>query len=239
MSSEKDISRSILPIPDRQHVGVTTYDAKSPDTKYPPIEQLRPPKGAPNVLIILIDDAGFGSSSAFGGPCQTPNAEKLAAAGLKYNRFHTTALCSPTRAAMLSGRNLHAVGMGGITEIATSAPGYNSMRPNTCAPLAEILKLNGYSTAQFGKCHEVPVFETTPIGPFHHWPTGSGFEHFSRAALSRSAADGGQVEELQDSHRRTRPCGWRLRGLVISARVQSGCRSQGAFQHHLAEQLDR
>jgi arylsulfatase len=97
---------------------------------------------------------------------------------LKYNRFHTTALCSPTRAAMLSGRNHHAVGMGGITEIATSAPGYNSLRPNTCAPLAEIVKLNGYSTAQFGKCHEVPVFESSPIGPFDHWPTGSGFEHF-------------------------------------------------------------
>src|SRR6185436_9390314 len=101
----------------------------------------------------------FGASSAFGGPCQTPTAERLAKTGLKYNRFHTTALCSPSRAAMLSGRNHHAVGMGGITEIATSAPGYNSLRPNTCAPLAEILKLNGYSTAQVGKCHEVPVFE--------------------------------------------------------------------------------
>src|SRR5436190_946604 len=158
---------------------MTTYDAKDPDTKYPPIEQLRPPKGAPNVLIILIDDAGFGSSSAFGGPCQTPNAERLAAGGLKYNRFHTTALCSPTRQALLTGRNHHTVGMGGITEIATSAPGYNSIRPNTCAPLAETLKLNGYSTAQFGKCHEVPVWETSPMGPFDAWPTGgSGFEYF-------------------------------------------------------------
>src|SRR5277367_2613771 len=178
MASQDDISRTVLPIPDRARTGLVTYDAKDPDTKYPPITQLRPPKGAPNILIVLIDDAGFGSASAFGGPCQTPSAEKLAAGGLKYNRFHTTALCSPTRAALLSGRNHHAVGMGGITEIATSAPGYNSMRPNTCAPLAEILTLNGYSTAQFGKCHEVPVFETTPIGPYHHWPTGSGFEHF-------------------------------------------------------------
>jgi arylsulfatase A-like enzyme len=108
----------------------------------------------------------------------TAAAERLAKNGLKYIRFHTTALCSPTRAALLSGRNHHAVGMGGITEIATSAPGYNSLRPNTRAPLAEVLKLNGYSTAQFGKCHEVPVFESTPIGPFDHWPTGSGFEHF-------------------------------------------------------------
>jgi len=172
------LQRSVLPIPDRRPVTLTTYDAKDPDTKFPPITQLRPPTGAPNVLVILLDDVGFGASSAFGGPCQTPNAEKLASSGLKYNRFHTTALCSPTRAAMLSGRNHHAVGMGGITEIATSAPGYNSMRPNTCAPLAEILKLNGYSTAQFGKCHEVPVFEATPIGPYDHWPTGSGFEHF-------------------------------------------------------------
>ena len=116
--------------------------------------------------MILIDDAGFGSSSAFGGPCQTPNFERLAENGLKYNRFHTTALCSPTRQALLTGRNHHAVGMGGITEIATSAPGYSSIRPKTAAPLAETLKLNGYSTAQFGKCHEVPVWETSPMGPF-------------------------------------------------------------------------
>jgi len=177
-NSDESIQRQVLPIPDRKPVVLTTYDAKDPDTKFPPITQLRPPAGAPNVLIILLDDVGFGASSAFGGPCQTPTAERLAAKGLKYNRFHTTALCSPTRAAMLSGRNHHAVGMGGITEIATSAPGYNSLRPNTCAPLAEILKLNGYSTAQFGKCHEVPVFEATPIGPYDHWPTGSGFEHF-------------------------------------------------------------
>jgi arylsulfatase A-like enzyme len=178
MARNDDLPREVLPIPDRKPVSLTTYDAKDPDTKFPPIRQLRPPAGAPNVLIVLIDDVGFGASSAFGGPCQTPNAERLAKGGLKYTRFHTTALCSPTRAALLSGRNHHAVGMGGITEIATSAPGYNSLRPNTCAPLAETLKLNGYSTAQFGKCHEVPVFESSPIGPFNRWPTGSGFEHF-------------------------------------------------------------
>jgi arylsulfatase A-like enzyme len=172
-------SRDVLPIPDRQHVGLTTYDAKDPDTAYPPIESLRPPAGAPNVLVVLIDDAGFGSSSAFGGPCRTPAFERLAESGLRYNRFHTTALCSPTRQAMLTGRNHHAVGMGGITEIATSAPGYNSLRPNTAAPLAETLKLNGYSTAQFGKCHEVPVWQTSPMGPFDNWPSGGGgFEHF-------------------------------------------------------------
>jgi hypothetical protein len=111
--------RESLPIPDVTPVGLTTYDAKDPDARYPPIAPLRPPSGAPNVLIVLIDDAGFGASSAFGGPCQTPTAERLAAGGLKYTRFHTTALCSPTRAALLSGRNHHSVGMGGITEIAT------------------------------------------------------------------------------------------------------------------------
>jgi arylsulfatase len=171
--------RHVLPIPDQAYAGPITYDAKDPDTSFPPIEPLRPPEGAPNVLIVLIDDAGFGSSSAFGGPCNTPNAERLAANGLKYNRFHTTALCSPTRQALLTGRNHHAVGMGGVTEIATSAPGYSSIRPNTAAPLAETLKLNGYSTAQFGKCHEVPVWETSPMGPFEAWPSGGGgFEYF-------------------------------------------------------------
>ena len=131
------------------------------------------------MLLILLDDAGFGSSSAFGGPCQTPSAERLAAGGLKYNRFHTTALCSPTRQALLTGRNHHSAGMGGITEIATGAPGYSSVLPNTMSPLARTLKLNGYNTAQFGKCHEVPVWETSPVGPFDAWPTGGGgFEYF-------------------------------------------------------------
>jgi arylsulfatase A-like enzyme len=170
--------RDVLPIPDVKQVGLTTYDSTDPDTKFPPIEPLRPPAGAPNVLVVLIDDVGFGASTAFGGPCRTPNAERLALQGLKYTRFHTTALCSPTRSALLTGRNHHAVGMGAITEIATSAPGYNSMWPNTAAPLAEVLKLNGYSTAQFGKCHEVPVWETSPMGPYRQWPTGMGFEHF-------------------------------------------------------------
>jgi arylsulfatase len=172
-------SRDSLPIPGRVHTGLVTYDAKDPDTEFPPIEPLRPPEGAPNVLVILIDDCGFGASSAFGGPCATPTAERLADNGLKYNRFHTTALCSPTRQALLTGRNHHSVGMGGITEIATSAPGYSSVRPKSAAPLAETLKLNGYSTAQFGKCHEVPVWETSPMGPFDGWPSGGGgFEHF-------------------------------------------------------------
>jgi len=179
MSNESDkLARAILPIPDQAYHGLTTYDAKDPDTHFPPIRELRPPTGAPNVVIILLDDVGFGASSAFGGPCETPNMDKLAASGLRYNRFHTTALCAPTRSALLTGRNHHSVGMGTVTEIATSAPGASSIKPNNKSPLPLTLKLNGYSTAQFGKCHEVPVFQNSPIGPFDMWPTGSGFEYF-------------------------------------------------------------
>jgi arylsulfatase A-like enzyme len=171
--------RELLPIADRPYEGPVYEDAKDPAATFPPIQPLRPPAGAPNVLVVLLDDVGFAASSAFGGPCHTPTAERLAADGLTFNRFHTTALCSPTRAALLSGRNHHSVGMGGITEIATSAPGYSSFRPKSCAPLAETLKLNGYATAQFGKCHEVPVWETSPLGPFDNWPSGGGgFEYF-------------------------------------------------------------
>ena len=171
--------REVLPVPDRQHLGLVTYDAKDPDTTFPPITPRLPPDGAPNVLVILLDDVGFGASSAFGGPADTPTAERLQRGGLTYNRFHTTALCAPTRAALLSGRNHHSVGMGSITETATSAPGLSGMRPNTKAALPMTLKLNGYSTAQFGKCHEVPPWQTSPVGPFTAWPTGEGgFEHF-------------------------------------------------------------
>ncbi len=173
------VSRAHLPMPNTIRPGLITYDAKSPDSKFPPIPQIRPPRGAPNVLVILIDDVGYGASSTFGGPCQTPNLERLAQGGLRYTRFHTTALCSPTRQALLTGRNHHSVGMGGITEIATGAPGYSSVRPNSKAPLPMTLKLNGYSTAHFGKCHEVPVWQTSPAGPFDAWPTGgNGFEYF-------------------------------------------------------------
>ena len=177
--SDETIARNVLPIPDVTRAGLITYDAKDPDTHFPPIRDLRPPAGSPNVLVILIDDVGYGTSSVFGGPCHTPNFEKLAKTGLRYTRFHTTALCSPTRQALLTGRNHHSAGMGGITEIATAAPGYNSVLSNTKAPLAVTLKLNGYSTAQFGKCHEVPVWQTSPAGPFNAWPSGGGgFEYF-------------------------------------------------------------
>jgi arylsulfatase len=171
--------RSVLPLPDKVYDGPVFEDAKDPRAVYDPIEPLRPPAGAPNVLVILLDDVGFGAASAFGGPCRTPTAERLAQAGLSYSRFHTAALCAPTRQALLTGRNHHAVGMGALTEIATAAPGYTSVRPKSAAPLAQVLRDNGYATAQFGKCHEVPVWQTSPAGPFDAWPTGGGgFEHF-------------------------------------------------------------
>jgi arylsulfatase len=167
-----------LPIPDRPVQGLTTYTATDPGMSFPPIERLRRPAGAPNVLIVLLDDSGFGASSSFGGPVHMPTAERLAGGGLRYTRFHTCAMCAPTRAALLSGRNHHSVGFGSIPETATSVPGYNTTRPNTKATLAETLRVNGYSTGMFGKCHEVPLWEAGPVGPFDRWPTGSGFEYF-------------------------------------------------------------
>jgi arylsulfatase A-like enzyme len=174
----ESVGREVLPIPHRPDTGTITYDATDPDTSFPPISQVRPPEGAPNVVVVLLDDAGFGSSSAFGGPCATPTFERLAGNGLKYTRFHTAAMCAPTRTALLTGRNHHSAAMGSITETATSAPGYSSARPNTVANVGEVMRLNGYSTAYFGKCHEVPTWESSPIGPFDHWPTGSGYERF-------------------------------------------------------------
>ena len=174
----RPLPRDILPIPDVPYVGPTMYDARNPDAKYRPIEPLRPPEGAPNIFLVLLDDAGFGANSAFGGPCRTPTLEFLAQNGLRYTRFHTTAMCSPTRQAMLTGRNHHSVGMGTVSDMATAAPGYTSRRPNTAATIAEMLRLNGYATAQLGKCHEVPTWEWSPAGPFDRWPTGSGFEYF-------------------------------------------------------------
>ena len=136
----------------------------------------------PNVVMIFCDDHAFQAISTYGDSrklIETPNIDRIAAEGVRYTQWHTTALCSPTRSCLLTGRNHHSVGMGGITEIATSAPGYNSILPNTASPIARTLKLNGYSTAQFGKCHEIPVWETSPVGPFDAWPTGGGgFEYF-------------------------------------------------------------
>ena len=175
----ESVDRRVLPIPEPPGSARPGSDAAGGTATVPSLEPLRPPVGAPNVLIVLLDDVGFSASSAFGGAIATPTAERLAAGGLKLTRFHTTAMCAPTRQALLTGRNHHTVGMGAITELATSAPAYSSVRPQSCAPLAEILRLNGYSTAQFGKCHEVPTWQTSPVGPFDAWPTGGGgFEHF-------------------------------------------------------------
>jgi arylsulfatase A-like enzyme len=178
VSKQRDQRRVVLPIPERTRPEPAMVDANDPDAVFAKIEPVRPPEGAPNVLVVLLDDVGFGASSTFGGVIPTPTADRLAGNGLRYTRFHTTALCAPTRAALLSGRNHHTVGMGAITELATSAPGQTSVRPQDCAPLPETLRMNGYSTAQFGKCHEVPVWETSPMGPHDRWPTSSGFEHF-------------------------------------------------------------
>src|SRR5258708_11554432 len=174
----QQIDRSQLPIPDRQYKypGKIPLDAR--DAKFPPIKLLRPPDGAPNVVVVLLDDIGFGAPSTFGGGVNMPTLDALAKSGLRYTQFHTTALCSPRREALLSGRNHHSVGMGSITELATSARGKTGMRLNEVATVAEILKLNGYSTAAFGKMHQTPVWETSVSGPFTRWPTGDGFEKF-------------------------------------------------------------
>jgi arylsulfatase len=166
--------RQALPIPDATFRGVakrTLTDSK-PDFPQP----VAAPKDAPNVLLILVDDAGFGNASTFGGPCQTPNLTKLAERGLKYNRFHVTALCSPTRAALLSGRNHHAVGFGSVAEFAGGWPGYNSTWPKSAACVARILQGNGYNTAAFGKWHLTPDDQQGPAGPFERWPNQLGPE---------------------------------------------------------------
>ena len=168
--------RTVLPIPEPQYPHSTVFNARNATP--PPRFEVKAPAGAPNVLIVLIDDMGFGQSSAFGGPIHMPTVEQLANEGLRYNEFHTTALCSPTRAALLTGRNHHMNNMGSITETATAFPGQTGQRPNKVAPLAEMLRLNGYSTAAFGKSHETAAWESSPSGPTDRWPTRSGFDKF-------------------------------------------------------------
>ena len=168
--------RTVLPIPEPQYPHSTVFDVRNATP--PPRFEVKAPAGAPNVLIVLIDDMGFGQSSAFGGPIHMPTVERLARGGLRYNEFHTTALCSPTRTALLSGRNHHMNNMGSITETATAFPGNTGQRPNNVAPVAEMLRLNGYSTAAFGKSHETAAWELSPSGPTDRWPTRSGFDRF-------------------------------------------------------------
>jgi arylsulfatase len=170
------LDRTVLPIPEPKRPFYKELDARK--VKAPAHFQVKAPAGAPNVVIVLIDDLGFGAPSVFGGPIATPTLDRLAENGLRYNNFHTTALCSPTRAALKAGRNHHTVNMGFITEMATSFPGATGQIPNATAPLAEMLRLNGYSTAAFGKWHETATWEASVSGPFDRWPTHQGFDKF-------------------------------------------------------------
>ena len=170
------LDRTVLPIKEPTYPAITELDARK--AKAPARFEVKAPDKAPNVVIVLIDDIGFGHSSAFGGPIHMPTLEKLAANGLKYNRFHTTSLCSPTRTAILTGYNHHSNNAGAIMEVATAFPGNTGIRPQTITPIAEVLRLNGYSTAAFGKYHETPPWEGSVSGPYDRWPTGSGFDKF-------------------------------------------------------------
>ncbi|HEU4384845.1 MAG TPA: arylsulfatase [Anaeromyxobacteraceae bacterium] len=168
--------RAVLPIQEPKRPLYQELDARN--AKPPPRHDVKAPPGAPNVVIVLIDDLGFGATSTFGGPIATPTFDGLAQGGLRYNNFHTTALCSPTRAALKAGRNHHTVNMAFITEMATGFPGATGQIPDSTAPLAETLRLNGYSTAAFGKWHETAVWETSVSGPYDRWPTHQGFDRF-------------------------------------------------------------
>jgi arylsulfatase len=176
VASADEFDRTSLPIKEPARQTYTDLDVRNatPPSRF----NVTAPKGAPNVVVILIDDMGFGVSEAFGGPVTTPTMDKLADNGLKYNRFHTAALCSPTRVALLTGYNHHSNNMGCIAEAATTFPGYTGVRPQTITPMAEVLRQNGYNTAAFGKYHETPPWEISISGPQDRWPTRSGFEKF-------------------------------------------------------------
>jgi arylsulfatase A-like enzyme len=169
--------RTVLPIPEPKYPHSTVLDVRNAPPP-PPRFEVKAPAGAPNVLIVLIDDFGFGQSSTFGGPISMPTAERLAKNGLKYNNFHTCALSSPTRSALLTGRNHHTNNTGSIMETATAFPGNTGQRPESVAPLAMMLRYNGYSTAAFGKNHETAAWEVSPSGPTDRWPTRNGFDKF-------------------------------------------------------------
>jgi arylsulfatase A-like enzyme len=170
------LERTVLPIKEPARPVITEMDVRN--VTPPPRWEVKAPKGSPNVVIILIDDMGFGVSDAFGGPINMPTLDKLASNGLRYNRFCTTALCAPTRVALLTGYNHHSNNMGSITETATLLPGMTAVRPQTITPMAEVLRQNGFNTAHFGKSHEVPPWELSIAGPQDRWPTRSGMEKF-------------------------------------------------------------
>ena len=169
-------AQNALPTPERTFQGVIGRTAKESTPDFP--QQVTAPKGAPNVILIMTDDVGWGASSTFGGPIPTPTYDKLAKAGLTYNQFHTTGLCSPTRAALITGRNHHSANTGVITEMATGYPGYNSLMSKSCGTIGEVLRQSGYNTSWFGKNHNIPDWQSSQAGPFDLWPTSLGFEHF-------------------------------------------------------------
>ncbi len=169
-------AQDVLPRPEQPFKGKIGRTAADSTPDFP--KDIHAPKGAPNVLLIMTDDVGWGASSTFGGPIPTPTYDKLAASGLRYNTFHTTALCSPTRAALITGRNHHTCATGVITEMATGYPGYNSLMSKSCGTIGEILRGNGYSTSWFGKNHNVPDWQSSQAGPFDLWPTSLGFDYF-------------------------------------------------------------
>ncbi|QJX00859.1 arylsulfatase [Frigoriglobus tundricola] len=170
------LDRTTLPIAEPNRDPITVLDARN--AKAPPRFEVKAPKGAPNVVVVLIDDMGYGHPSTFGGACAMPTLDRMAAGGLRYTNMHVTALCSPTRAALLTGRNHHTCNLGAVEDVATAFPGNTGVRPNSVAPLAEMLRLNGYNTAAFGKWHLTPPWELSVSGPFGNWPTQSGFEKF-------------------------------------------------------------
>ena len=170
------MDRTVLPVPEPQYPPITELDVHN--AQAPPRFQVKAPKGAPNVVVILLDNFGFGDGSTFGGPIQMPTLDRLAETGLRYNNFKVPPLCSPSRVACLTGRNSHSANFGVISEIATAFPGYTAMRPASVTMLPEILRLNGYNTAMFGKCHELGPWEASAVGPFDRWPLHSGFERF-------------------------------------------------------------
>jgi sulfatase-like protein len=167
-----------LPPPPQPFGGEITPNAAQSKPYWPALTV--PPKGVPNVLLIMTDDVGFSAPSTFGGVIPTPALDRIAQMGLRYTAFHTTALCSPTRAALLTGRNHHSVATGGVVDQATGYPGYNSVIPRDAAAIGEILRQNGYATSWYGKDHNVPQWEASQAGPFHNWPTGpvKGFDYY-------------------------------------------------------------
>src|SRR5215510_4822174 len=170
------MAQDVLPRPEPAFKGKIERTVKRSVPDFP--KAVEAPKGAPNVLLILTDDVGFGASSTFGGPIQTPAFDRVANAGLRYNQFHTTALCSPTRAALITGRNHHSVASGNITEFATGYPGYNSLVPRSAGSVGAVLKYSGFNTSWFGKMHNVPDWMSSQAGPFDLWPSSLGFEYF-------------------------------------------------------------